>query len=260
MPVTALRADPPRHLAGDTAADWARLVEPTPQPAIFDPAMVAPLPTPARRWVEHAIAPGTPLLRVVVLDMHGRIRIGSWRPYRARQVLTVPHGFVWAAATRVAGLPVRGFDRYTRGSGQMRWLLGALPVQSGAGPDITRSAAARLAGEFIFTPAAALDPVVRWEPLDDRHAVARVSIGPFTHPITLRVGPAGALESVSLPRWGNPDGTGFAEHPFTALVHEEARFDGFTVPARLSAGWWNGTDVRATGGFIQFTVDAANYR
>ncbi|WP_316690289.1 DUF6544 family protein [Pseudonocardia sp. H11422] len=248
-------------MTGDTATDWARLAGPTYQPAIFDPGMVTHLSAPARRWIEHAIAPGTPLLRAVVLNMHGRVRIGSWRPYRARQVLSVPDGFVWAAATRIAGLPVRGFDRYTRGSGQMRWrLLGAVPVQSSEGPDVTRSAAARLAGEFIFTPAAALDPAVRWEPVDEQRTVAHVPIGPFTHPITLSVARSGALESVSLPRWGDPDRTGFAEHPFTALVHEEARFEGFTVPARLSAGWWYGTDRWATGEFIRFTVTTATYR
>jgi hypothetical protein len=54
--------------------------------------------------------------------MRGHIRLGGWRPFTAQQVLA-PSGFVWAATARVAGLPVTGFDRYSSGTGQMRWRL-----------------------------------------------------------------------------------------------------------------------------------------
>jgi len=50
----------------------------------------------------------------------------------------------------VFGLPVVGYDRLSSGTAQMRWrLLGLLPVMTAAGPDITRSAAGRLAGELV---------------------------------------------------------------------------------------------------------------
>jgi hypothetical protein len=90
---------------------------------------------PVRRWSS------------VQLTMRGHIRLGSWRPF------TAPTGpgalrFIWAATARVAGLPVTGFDRYSFGTGQMRWrLLGLVPVMTASGPDVTRSAAGRLAGE-----------------------------------------------------------------------------------------------------------------
>jgi hypothetical protein len=91
---------------------------------------------PVRRWSS------------VQLTMRGHIRLGSsWRPFTAQQVLA-PSGFIWAATARVAGLPVTGFDRYSFGTGQMRWrLLGLVPVMTASGPDVTRSAAGRLAGE-----------------------------------------------------------------------------------------------------------------
>src|SRR3712207_9074453 len=86
--------------------------------------MVAGLPEPARRWLTHALAPGTPLWPSVVLTMRGEIRLGAWRPFTATQVLRPPHGFVWAATARVAGLPVVGYDRYGSGSGEVNWRLG----------------------------------------------------------------------------------------------------------------------------------------
>jgi len=60
----------------------------------FDPAATMGLPEPALRWLSHAIAPGTPLWRSVELTMHGRIKLGRWRPFTARQVLTLPDGYI----------------------------------------------------------------------------------------------------------------------------------------------------------------------
>ncbi|HEX5297127.1 MAG TPA: DUF6544 family protein [Streptosporangiaceae bacterium] len=59
----------------------------------FDPAMISGFPEPAHRWLRHAIAPGTPLWASVELTMHGRIKLGRWRPFTARQVLSPPGGY-----------------------------------------------------------------------------------------------------------------------------------------------------------------------
>jgi hypothetical protein len=63
-------------------AEWTRLAEPaTGRAERFDPALVAELPEPARRWLTHAIAPGVPLARSVELSMRGEIRLGGWRSF-----------------------------------------------------------------------------------------------------------------------------------------------------------------------------------
>src|SRR5437868_9437446 len=122
---------------------------------IFDSAATMGLPEPARRWLSHAIAPGTPLWGSVELTMHGRIKLGRWRPFTARQVLSPPAGYTWAATARLAGLPVTGYDRLSSGAGEMRWrLLRLFPVLTTAGPDITRSAYGRMAGEIALIPTA----------------------------------------------------------------------------------------------------------
>jgi Family of unknown function (DUF6544) len=162
--------------------DWTRLAAPTPRPARFDPVMVAYLPEPARRWLGHAIVPGTPLLRSVELDMHGEIRLGSWRSFKARQVLAPLDGFVWSVTAHFAGLPLHGYDRHTRGTGQMcHKLFGVVPVVSATGPDLTRSAAGRLTSEIAFVPAVAAAPEVAWRAVDDRDVVALLSCGGRVH-------------------------------------------------------------------------------
>ena len=73
---------------------------------VFEPAMVAHLPEPARRWLTHAISPGTPLYQRAELGMRGEIRLGTrWHRYVATEVITPDTGFIWAARARYLGCP-----------------------------------------------------------------------------------------------------------------------------------------------------------
>jgi hypothetical protein len=252
----------PTALPDPLRMDWRQLAAPTVDPAPFTPDLLDGLPAPARRWLEHAIAPGTLLRRAAVLHQRGEIKVGRWQRFEADWVLAPPKGFIWAATTHLGPLFIRGFDRYTRGSGQTAWrFLGRFPVLSADGPDIDRSALDRLVGELFFVPAAALSPLVRWEHLDDRRSVACVDAGGRTKRVTLTVAESGRLERLDLPRWGNPDGQGLRDHTFTALMDgPEGTFDGFTIPLACRAGWWRCPDRCANEEFIRFAVDRADYR
>ncbi|RFU38377.1 hypothetical protein DZF91_28005 [Actinomadura logoneensis] len=249
-------------LTEDARHDWARLTRPSGPVGMFTPEQTSRLPVAARHWLLHAIAPGTPLLTTARLEMHGRIRIaGHWWPFDAEQVLKPSLGFVWAATARTAGLPVTGFDEYHEGRGVMRWrVLDRIPLITASGPDVSRSAAGRLAAEFVLAPAAALSPSVQWEHLDDMRAVAHVSVGADVHPVTLTVHPSGRLVSVTVPRWGNPGGGAFGEHLFGVRVQRERTFGGFTIPSLAQAGWGLGTPDWTEGEFFRFAVDGADYR
>jgi hypothetical protein len=243
----------PRGLTTEVARDWADLALPPPAP----PSSPAELPPPVRRWLAHAVTPGTPVARGVEVHMHGEILLGRWSPFTAVQRLSVPTGFVWAATARPLGLPVRGFDRWTRGSGEMRWrLFGAVPMISASGADVTRSAAGRHAGELLVAlPTAALAPEVRWRPLDDDRAVATVEVGERAQEVTVTVGADGALTELAMRRWG-PLGRGaFGERPFGAIFDDELAVAGLRVPRHVTAGYGFGTDRWPHEQFIRWTVD-----
>ena len=115
--------------------------------------MVVELPEPARRYLTHVIAAGTPLWQSVQVSMTGRIKLGGWRPFTARQVVAGSRGYIWAASARLFGVPVFGYDRLSAGTAEMRWRLSdLLPVVSAHGPDVARSAAGRLASEIVLIP------------------------------------------------------------------------------------------------------------
>ncbi|MFI7584583.1 DUF6544 family protein [Kocuria sp. M1N1S27] len=183
---------------------WQALDRPAlPVPPAVDTAAIAALPEPARRWLGRAVPPGTPAWSVAELSMRGEIRLGgAWHAFSARQLLAPGVGFVWAARTRVLGLPVAGFDRYGPGGGELRWrLLGVVPVLSAAGADVSRSAAGRLAGEGVLVPTACPRAVWSEGPAPDTAVMSWVLDGEREDTV-VRVDPEGRLRELSMRRWG----------------------------------------------------------
>lgn len=256
-----LDTDGAPHSARQVSDEWARLISPTTDVRSFTTEMVADLPGPVARWLTHVMTPGSPLLTSVVLTMSGRIKIGQWRDFQATQAIAACGGYIWAATAQFGPLPVRGFDRYSDHTGEMRWrLAGFIPVMSVEGDDVTRSAAGRLASELILTPAAALSPHVRWESMDDHAAVARVDVDGINHDVTIVVADDGSLSSAQLLRWGDPDGIGCGQHLFTALCTGERRFGDVVMPAHVEAGWGDVTGDGVDGAFIEFDLEGADFR
>lgn len=220
------------------AADWAALSTPLTPPPPFDTTTLSQLPEPARRWLTHAVPSGAPAWSTAELRMHGQIRLGGrWRGFTARQVIAPGRGFVWAARSRMLGMPVTGFDRYRVGHGQMRWrLLGLVPVLSTDGPDVTRSAAGRLAGEGVIVPTACTHAAWADGPEPDTAVMSWVYDGVPENTV-VRIDPTGRLREAVLDRWGNPDGAPFGRYPFGVAIEEEATFNGIRIPAVLRAGW-----------------------
>jgi hypothetical protein len=252
----------PHGLTREVSADWDMLGVNSLAPRTVDVARRSNPPEPVRRWLTHVLPRDGRLPTAVELRMHGQIRIGAWRRFSAMQRSSVAYGFVWTATTRMLGLPVVGFDRYTRETGELRWrLLNAVPVMSSSGSDVTRSAAGRHAAELLVAlPAVALDTRVSWKPIDDRRSLARFPLGSDVHEITVTVGPSGALEELVMMRWGNPAGEAFGAHVFGAVFRDEATFDGIVIPRQATAGWHYGSDQWNEGAFIRWTVDDARYR
>jgi hypothetical protein len=162
--------------------------------------------------------------------MRGQIRLGRWRPSTAAQVLAPPGGYIWAATARLARLPVTGYDRLSSGTGEMRWrLLRLIPVMTAAGPDITRSAYGRLAGEIVLIPTA-FQHATWTQGEHPGTATAAWRFDDDTETAELRVGGDGHLLQVMVNRWGNPGGEPFHRCPFGVAVEAEANFGGVIIP------------------------------
>ena len=228
---------------------------------VFDPAQVSGLPEGVRLYLEHAIAAGTPLASAVRLRMHGEIKLKGWHPFTAEQVILWNRGMIWRATVRMFGMPIRGGDFFLDGQGAMRWkLFGILPVVNAAGPDISRSAAGRVNIESIWLPSVLCGEGVSWGGSGSR-LHARFKAHGEDAGIDYTVNTNGGLETVSMARWGNPEGCEFHYVQCGGFAEEEGTFAGYTIPVRMRVGWHFGTDrFEQEGEFFRVTIDDAIFR
>jgi hypothetical protein len=144
------------------------------------PAARDPLPPPVVRYVERMRAAHVPAAKVAILRQRGGLRTAvdrPWMPFVAEQVYSMePPAFVWLARAEIAPfVHLVARDAFVGGRGHMLVrLLGLLTVADARGAQIDRGAALRYWGEVLAFPERVLDPRLRWEPMDDRHA--RVTI------------------------------------------------------------------------------------
>jgi Family of unknown function (DUF6544) len=251
-----------RTRMAEAKAAWASIAAAPPGLA-FDPAALADQPEIARRYLTHAIAPGTPLNPNVTLTMDGTFRLGDASHPRemamtARQRLAAPGAFVWIPHLSGGGMALDGSDGFDGAHGWTRfWAFRALPlVQLAATEDLDRAALARPAVEAMWAPAA-LHPALgaQWVQTGPDSAEVTFPDGPEPVTISLTLSAEGAVKSVVTQRWSDANpAKRYQWQPFGGMVHAEARFGGYTIPSQIEAGNHSGTpeyfaffDVRITG-------------
>jgi hypothetical protein len=259
--VAGLRVARSRH-EGRAAATWNALDEAGPGTP-FSASMVEGLPDPARSYLLRAIPLGAPLAASVEFSMTGTIRTspgGDPMPLTAEQILSA-HGLVWRARAGTGPMRIVGFDRYLDGEGEMRWwLAGLIPVASAGGPDVSRSAAGRVAGESVLLPPLLLPAAgARWEAIDEHRArvTRRLDLDDVT--LTLTVDDEGRLTHVSLMRWREDAGAG-EPGPVRFDVDFSGEFTEarYRIPAEMRAGWRLGAADEFA--FFQARLDDVRYR
>lgn len=214
----------------------------------FDPHSIEHLPEPARRFFTFSIAPGSPIVSAVELQMTGEVGLGSrdnpkYSPMTAHQVLAPPHGLVW----RVRVGPISGSDGATPASSWTRlWLFGLIPiVRVGNNRDHHRSAFGRVVAEGAFWAPAMLLPgdTVRWESIDENAARAIVSGDGFEQHVDVTVAQDGQPTQVVVSRWSNENpGREYQWQPFGGSLSAFRRFGGYRLPTSVQGGNHFGTD------------------
>jgi len=214
----------------------------------FRTEMVDALPEPARRYLLHAIRPGTLLANAVRLTIRGEVllkRGADPMPMDGVETLSL-RGYVWRARLSGTLAWIRGHDAYFKGRATLEWLLwGRLALVRASDAATARSAAGRLALEaVVWLPSVLLTaPGVTWEATGPDAVRVTLPVDRWRFAVDLTVDQDGRLLQVAGLRWGNHTDDGkYADIPFGAEILEEGTFGGYTVPTRLVAGWWFGTD------------------
>lgn len=245
------------------ATVWARLaaLQP-PNPARFDPAMIADLPAVAQRFFGFAIKPGTPLYSVAEISMQGEFSLGSkakpnYMVMRAQQILAAPHGFVWQLNAGAGSMRISGSDVAEDDNSWSRfWLLGFAPVaRAGGNSDHLRSAFGRYVAEAVFWTPTALLPGehVLWQSIDESTVRVTLTHMGLEQAVDLSVDASGKLSKVAFQRWSDANSTKeYQLQPFGGYLSDYKEFGGFRLPTSIEAG--NFFDTEEYFPFFKVTV------
>ena len=247
---------------------WTTLLEGRePQPRHFTPDMLADAPDIARRYLTRAIAPGTPLHRVVELDMDGTFTLkGRALPLRARQVLSPPaRGFVWQADIGSGWGRVSGSDGcLTGGVRVISWtkfrMAGIIPVvRQEDSLDHARSAVTRTLIESVWVPAALLPPHgAHWTQTGPDTADIRFASVPDHPPLHVTLTTDGDILEAWTMRWSDANADRrYRLQPFGGHMGAWREFQGFRIPSRVEIGHHWGTPDYAP--FFEATITGARY-
>lgn len=240
-----------------------RSLKTQPSGLVFTEDMVADLDEPVRRYFLHAIAPGTLLATYAELEMSGSYRSkpdADWLPMQSSQIISSAKGFVWKANIGKNLIKFSGADYYAWDRGRVIISLwGLIPLVDARDENINRSSAGRLASEYIWLPSALLPQNgVTWQAISDNTIQADFKIDNEPITLTLTINADGKLLGMSLSRWGDKTETGDWQYlPFGGEMVAEKTFDGYTVPVKIGAGWWFGTDKYWA--FFQANVERAKF-
>lgn len=221
------------------------------------------LPPPACRYLRRALPPDGCLARTVDLYLVGRIRPGTdaeWIGFEAHQRICPERGFICAARLQSLGpLAVEGADYLLEGQAGSEYFMGRLfPLVRDEGEALRRAAAGRLLIESIWLPAMLVpESGVRWQPGDGSRATAVIPTAEGNTALNFLIAEDGALREVSA--MVHDPGTGGAggKRPFALRVEEEARWDAFTVPSRVTGIRDHGTDHPLE--WLELQVESARY-
>jgi hypothetical protein len=231
--------------------------EHAPSPAAaerFDRAALAALDEPVVRYLTHALADGAPLSQGMRLRLPGHIRVGAWLSFDSTWDGD-GRSFSWEATAGPGPLRfLRVHDQFSDDVGFMDIRLRpGLKLLHAENEDTRRSGAGRAALEALWTPASLLPACgVEWRAESDALIVATFAVGPERPELHIAVDGEGAVGSYWAQRW-HTSKDGYLR--FGADVQEERRFGAVTIPSRVIAGWWHGTEKWAP--FFRCEVTAA---
>lgn len=226
----------------DTA--WGFLTSRTPWHDLpFDPALVADLPGPARRFFTFAIGPGAPMRTVAELRISGKLSLRPKRlgPFAARayQVLAAPHGSVTRFYSVSRHLPLSGAAVLNGEQARVTfWFLRLIPL-----PRLIQSLSAEALFErmivdaLLWTPAALLPREgISWQLSGQNEAKLIVTSGRFAQEFEIVVDPDGRLQSIRTTGTGGSEtGNGWSGSLF-ASPSDFRRFGGYCLPASVEFG------------------------
>lgn len=194
--------------------------------------------------------------------MKGSIKLGKWYGFEAEQVNVKDNGYFWQAKVILACISLKGHDSFINNEAEMKWnLFGILPVLHTTGINLTKSAVGRYVAEAFWLPSL-LTQNIKWSEKNDGELLANFdSFGEVIN-LSIQIDQNGKIESLWLPRWHNYGSSKEYKYiPFGVSVLREKTFGDYTIPSKVRAGWFFGSDrFESEGEFFRTEIIDAKFK
>jgi uncharacterized protein DUF6544 len=210
--------------------------------SVADAGPLNALPDPVRKYLEVSRTWRKPIIKVVIVRQRGGIRMAAdkpWMPFESEQAYAMePPGFVWLARAKLAPLiHMMARDKFVDAKGNMFIrLLGIITIADGHGPEIDQGAGLRYWGEIISFPEMVLNPHLRWQPIDDRHARLSVEQDGLKLSAVVEFGADGYPIATRAERFRDVHGKPVLT-PWSGHSRDWKVIDGRLFPARWESVW-----------------------
>jgi len=202
------------------------------------------LPLPIQKWLEVSNIMSLGRIKTVYLEQEALIKMRpdqkEWYIGKAKQyVTTQPPAFNWHIDLAMNPLiQVVGRDKFVDGKGEMLIKLFSLisVADAGGNPKVDQGTLQRYLAEIAWYPSAALNPYIKWEPIDNRTAKATMSYNGVSGSGTFFFNKNSDLQKFSAMRYKD---TAEESRPMEWVV-EVLRIEeknGVRIPTEMQATW-----------------------
>lgn len=235
-----------RRWKAGTAELRSRLeVTPT-ETSAYDPASIAHLPEPVKRYFHAVLPPGQRRIATARVEHSGTFNMSEtgdqWRPFVSDQlVVTGRPGFDWDARIRMMpGVTAFVHDAYIAGEGILHAsALGLITVAEIRGtPEIARGELMRFLAESAWYPTVLLPGGgVEWTAIDDHSAAATLSDGEISVTMVFHFNEDDLIERVAAESRVRVVGGSSELAPWEGRFFGYERRDGMLVPLDGDVAW-----------------------
>ncbi len=232
------------------------LSHPRSEEPVLSNDMIADLPEPVQKWLQHSGAVGRDIIHHVYSEQRYQLRLDPaqerWYHGSARQFVSIRKpSFVWIMHLQMMPLiGVVGRDKFMDGRGEMLIkVLSLIPVvHEKDNHKINQGTLQRYLGEIVWYPSAAVEPYITWEALNENAARATMTYKGTSGSGTFYFDDAGDFIRFSALRYMGSDDD--AEQMEWIIEAKESRvINGIRVPTKCSAIWrlesgdWTWADI-----------------
>ena len=217
------------------------------KPRLVNFASLSELPKPVEQYFRNVLFDGQKLINSARFQQIGELKVDpkskNWSQFKASYFASQnPVAFIWDAKIKIAPvLHVRVTDYFLDGIGAGNVsLISAITIGSDEdNPELNSGALYRYLAEAVWHPTALLPQSgVKWEPVDENRAIARLTKFGISISLEFRFNDLGEITGIYTKDRFGKFGDKYVKYPWEGHFSNYQAFNGVKIPSEGEVGWY----------------------